>query len=237
MAYGDSSVMTTRGLRLGAVAFCLATGGSAVATAQAPNPGQAADAYAAGAKQNAQLMQKYTWKMRVQLTYKGEEKPASLYQMNYVGGQLQKTEISAPPEESGRKHGIKHRVTEDKMAEIKADVEALVELTKKYMAPTPGQMFDFYSKATMGPAPSGGVQASGTSFIQPGDKVTYFIDPATKSPTSYNFTTSLQGKPVTGTAQYAQVPGGPKYASQVTINDASDDLSVAVTNFEYQLNQ
>ena len=97
-----------------------------------------ADAYAAGAKANAQLMQKYTWKMRVQLTYKGEQKPASLYQMNYVGGQLQKTEISAPPEESGRKHGIKHRVKEDKMAEIKSQVEALIELTKKYMAPTPG---------------------------------------------------------------------------------------------------
>ena len=97
---------------------CLLAAGPAIAVAQAPNPGQMADAYAAGAKANAQLMQKYTWKMRVQLTYKGEEKPASLYQMNYVGGQLQKTEISAPPEESGRKHGIKHRVKEDKMAEM-----------------------------------------------------------------------------------------------------------------------
>ena len=237
MVFGGSSLSRTRGLRLAAAVFCLTGVCSAVATAQTPNPGQAADAYAAGAKQNAQLMQKYTWKMRVQLTYNGEEKPASLYQMNYVGGQLQKTEISAPPEESGRKHGIKHRVTEDKMAEIKSEVDALVDLTKKYMAPTPGQMFDFYSKATIGPAPTGGVQASGTNFIQPGDQVTYFIDPATKNPTSYSFTTSLQGKPVSGTAQYGQVPGGPKYASQLTINAPADKLSIAVTNFEYQLNQ
>jgi hypothetical protein len=148
-------------------------------------------------------------KMRVQLTYDGDQKPASLYQMNYVGGQLQKTDISAPPEESGRKLGIKHRVKDDKMAEIKSQVEALIDLTKKYMAPTPGQMFDFYSKATIGPAPTGGVQATGQNFIQPGDNVTYFINPATKSPTAYNFTTSLSGKPVTGTAQFAQVPGGP----------------------------
>lgn len=215
----------------------LAVSAAPVLRAQGPNPGLAADAYATHAKQNAELMQKYTWKMRVQLTYNGEEKPASLYQMNYVGGQLQKTEISAPPEESGRKHGIKHRVKEDKMAEIKSQVEALIELTKKYMAPTPGQMFDFYSKATLGPAPTGGVQASGTNFIQPGDNVTYFINPATKSPTAYNFATSLNGKPVTGTAQFAQVPGGPKYASSLTINDPGDKLSVAVTNFDYQLNQ
>ncbi len=211
--------------------------GPTISAAQAGNPGQMADAYAAGAKANAQLMQKYTWKMRVQLTYDGDQKPASLYQMNYVGGQLQKTEISAPPEESGRKHGIKHRVKEDKMAEIKSQVEALIDLTKKYMAPTPGQMFDFYSKATIGPAPTGGVQATGQNFIQPGDNVTYFINPATKSPTAYNFATSLSGKPVTGTAQFAQVPGGPKYASSLTINDPGDKLSVAVTNFEYQLNQ
>jgi len=216
---------------------CLLAAGPAIAVAQAPNPGQMADAYAAGAKANAQLMQKYTWKMRVQLTYKGEEKPASLYQMNYVGGQLQKTEISAPPEESGRKHGIKHRVKEDKMAEIKSQVEALIELTKKYMAPTPGQMFDFYSKATIGPASNGGVQATGVNFIQPGDNVTYFINPATKSPTAYDFSTAMNGNPVTGTAQFAQVPGGPKYASSLTINDPADNLSVAVTNFDYQLNQ
>ena len=80
------------------------------------------------------------------------------------------------------------------MGEIKSEVEALVELTKKYMAPTPGQMFDFYSKATIGPAPTGGVQASGTNFIQPGDQVTYFIDPATKSPTSYNFASVAPGQ-------------------------------------------
>ncbi len=237
MSHRNGSVATNRSLQLAATAVCLLAVSPAIAAAQAPNPGQMADAYAAGAKANAQLMQKYTWKMRVQLTYDGNQEPASLYQMNYVGGQLQKTEISAPPEESGRKHGIKHRVKEDKLAEIKSDVEALVELTKKYMAPTPGQMFDFYSKATIGPAPSGGAQASGTNFIQPGDQVTYLINPATKSPTSFTFTTSMQGKPVTGTAQFAQVPGGPKYASELTINDPSDKLSIAVTNFEYQLNQ
>ncbi len=207
------------------------------ALGQTPNPGAAANAYAAGAKKNAELMQQYTWKMRVQLTYKGEQKPASLYQMNYVNGQLQKTLISAPPEESGRKHGIKARVKEDKIAEIKADVDSMVSLTRKYMAPSPGQMYNFYSSATIGPAPAGGIQAAGTNFVQPGDQVTYFIDPATKSPTSFNFSTTLQGKPVTGTATYAQVPGGPKYASSLTINDPGDNISVAVTNFDYQKSQ
>ena len=62
----------------------LVVGAAPAVWAQGPNPGLAADAYATHAKQNAELMQKYTWKMRVQLTYKGEDKPAQLYQMNYV---------------------------------------------------------------------------------------------------------------------------------------------------------
>ena len=97
----------------------LAVCGASIARAQGPNPGLAADAYATHAKQNAELMQKYTWKMRVQLAYKGEEKPAQLYQMNYANGQLQKTLLSAPPAETGRKHGIRHRIKEEKMEEFK----------------------------------------------------------------------------------------------------------------------
>ena len=215
----------------------LAVGLAQAAQAQGPNPGLAADAYATQAKQNAELMQKYTWKMRVQLTYKGEDKPAQLYQMNYVNGQLQKTLLSAPPAETGRKHGIKHRIKEKKIDEFKDWAAQLTDLVKRYMAPTPGTMMDFYSSATFSPVPSGNVRATDIGFIQPGDNVTYFINPATKSPTAYDFSTAMNGNPVTGTAQFAQVPGGPKYASSLTINDPADNLSVAVTNFEYQLNQ
>lgn len=225
-----------RSVRVAGVMACLVAAGAGSLAAQAPNPGQMADAYASGAKANAALMQKYTWKMRVQLTYKGDQKPASLYQMNYVNGQLQKTEISAPEEQSGRKHGIKHRAIEKKEGEIKVDVDSLIDMAKKYMAPTPGQMFDFYSKATITPG-AGGVTASGSNFVRPGDKVSYVIDPATKSPTSFNFATTVSGNPVTGTATYGQVPSGPKYASTITLNDPADNLSVAVTNFDYQLNQ
>ena len=159
----------------------LAVGLAPAAQAQGPNPGLAADAYATHAKQNAELMQKYTWKMRVQLTYKGEDKPAQLYQMNYVNGQLQKTLLSAPPAETGRKHGIKHRIKEKKIDEFKDWAAQLTDLVKRYMAPTPGTMMDFYSSATFSPVPSGNVRATDTGFIQPGDTATYWIDPATQA--------------------------------------------------------
>jgi len=79
------------------VIACLFMVSPSMSVAQAGNPGQMADAYAAGAKSNAQLMQKYTWKMRVQLTYNGEQKPASLYQMNYVGGSCRRRKSALRP--------------------------------------------------------------------------------------------------------------------------------------------
>jgi len=219
------------------IAVGVAMGTGSVARAQGPNPGLAADAYAAHAKANAELMQKYTWKMRVQLTYKGEAKPAQLYQMNYVNGQLQKTLLSAPPAETGRKHGIKHRIKEEKIEEFKAWAAQLTDLVKRYMSPSPGTMMDFYSTATFSPVPSGSVRATDTGFIQPGDTATYWINPATKQPTKYAFATSLQGDAVKSTVTFGKVPGGPQYASQVNISVPAKEVSATITNFNFQLNQ
>jgi hypothetical protein len=182
-------------------------------------------------------MQKYTWKMRVQLTYKGEQKPASLYQMNYVNGQLQKTLLSAPPAETGRKHGIKHRIKEEKIKDFKEWTAQLADLIKRYMAPSPGTMMDFYSKATFSPVPSGNVRATDVGFIQPGDTATYWINPGTKHPVRYTFSTSLQGDPVTCAVQFGQVPGGPQYASQISVSVPAKEVSATITNFDYQVNQ
>ncbi len=224
-------------MRMLCMTVALSIIGSSVVQAQGPNPGLAAEAYATHAKQNAELMQKYTWKMRVQLTIKGDEKPASLYQMNYAGGQLQKTLLSAPPAQGGRKHGLRHRIKEQKIDEFKAWASQLTDLVKRYMAPTPGTMMDFYSSATFSPVPSGNVRASDIGFIQPGDTAVYYINPATKSPVSYSFFTTLQGDAVHCTVHFSQVPGGPQYASTVSISVPAKQVSAIITNFEYELNQ
>ena len=224
-------------MRSGIALVALVAGLASTGRAQVANPGQAAEAYGTNARKNAALMQKYTWKMRVALTYKGEEKPASLYQMNYVNGQLQKTLLSAPPQESGRKHGIKHRIKEKKVDEFKTWAAQLTDLLKRYMAPSPGTMMDFYSSATFSPVPSGNVRVSGTGFIQPGDTATYWINPATRQPATYAFTTSLQGDAVNSTVTFGQVPGGPQYASQVNISVPAKEVSATITNFNFVVNQ
>ncbi|MFI5210282.1 MAG: hypothetical protein ACHQ2E_07555 [Gemmatimonadales bacterium] len=233
--------MTTYASRLHHYGWAIVVAGAAGAgltaaaplAAQNPNAGQMAEQYAQNAKANAQLMHQYTWQMRVSLSYKGEDQDPMLYQMNWdASGNLQKTLISAPPEEKKR-HGIRKHVAESEISDFKKWMSGLMDLVKQYMTPNPGQMMDFYSKATITPSPSGGAAAMESGFIQAGDKVTFFMDPATKQPTKFTFETTYTGDPVSGTVNYAQVPGGPKYASQTTVNVPAKQVITTIENFNF----
>jgi len=201
--------------------------------AQNPDAGQMAEAYAKNAQANAQLMHQYTWQMRVSLTYKGNAEAPQLYQMNWApDGSLQKTLISAPPEEK-KERGVRKHVEESDIANLKAYIDSLVELTKKYATPSPGTMMNFYSAAVMTPAPGGGVAATESGFLQPGDKVTFTLDPTTHQAKSFTFSSTLQGDAVSGTVIYGSVSGGPNYASQTSVSVPNKQIALVVENFNY----
>jgi len=202
--------------------------------AQGADPGAMASQYAANAKQNAAVTRQYAWQMRVEVTLKGEPKPAQLYQMRFdVDGKPQKTLLTAPAEEK-KGRGIRGRIKENKIEEFKEWAGKLAELVKGYMAPTPGTMMDFYAKAAYSQSPDGKVQISGTSFIQPGDKASYWIDPATQSPCRFEFQTVLDGDPVSGKVEFAQVPGGPQYFARLLVSVPAKKVSAKIENFNYQ---
>jgi hypothetical protein len=203
-----------------------------LARAQAPNAGAMADKYAQDAKANAALMRHYSWQMRVAVTYKDKPEAPALYQLNWApDGTLQKTQLSAPQSESGR--GIRGRIKKGKIEDFKKWLGELADLVKKYMAPSPGTMMDFYSKATFTAAPDGLVQVSAPSFLQAGDRATLFVDPNTNKPERYTFTTALEGDPVTGTVTYGHVPGGPQYAEQITVAVPAKEVTAVVNNFNF----
>jgi hypothetical protein len=204
-----------------------------LARAQGPNAGAMADKYAQTAKANAALMRQYSWQMRVAVTYKDKPESPALYQMNWApDGTLQKTLLSAPPKkDSGR--GIRGRIKKGKIEDFEKWLGELADLVKRYMAPTPGNMMDFYSKATFTAAPDGLVQVSAPAFLQAGDRATFFVDPNTNKPQRYTFTTALEGDPVTGTVTYGHVAGGPQYAEQVTVAVPAKEVSAVVNNFNF----
>jgi len=200
--------------------------------AQAADPAALAAAYAANAKENAQQLRKFSWKMRVQPTLDGQPKPPTIYLMRFdMDGVPQKTVITSgkPPAPSG----LGKRVKAKKIGEFNDWMDTLAETVKRYMSPTPGNMMDFFAKAVTTNAADGTSQVAAGSFLQPGDNATFWISKTTQAAVRYSFNTTLSGEAVQGTVEYAQIPGGPQIAARTTVIVPARKVSLKVENFDY----
>ena len=208
---------------------------SIVSFAQSSEMAAKAQQFGASAKANAQALRMYTWQMRVEVTFKGDAKPAKLYQMTFdADGKVQKTLLTpaAPPEPPSR--GLKGRIKEKKVAEMKEWAGDLADLCKGYLAPSPALLNAFFAKVMTVQAPGGFVQMYAEGVIVPGDKLVYEVDPKTQAVNRVLFNTTLEGDPVDGTVQITSVPGGgPSHAAQVTVNAPKKKITATINNLNY----
>jgi len=212
---------------LGAAVVCLA--------AQSSDMAAMAQQFGASAKQNAAALKLYTWKMQVQVTLKGDPKPAKLFQMQFApDGRLQKTPLTQDAPQQ-KQRGLKGRIVEKKTAEMKEYAADLAELCKDYLAPSPTLLQAFFSKVLTQQAPGGWAQLYATDVIAPGDRLAYEIDPKTQAIHRVLFHATLEGDPVDGVVEMQAMPGGgPTYAAKATVNAPGKKLSATIQNFDYQ---
>ncbi len=204
------------------------------AGAQPPDPAAMAKLYAESARQNATLMRQYSWKMRVEMTVDGKTHPAQIYQMRYdMDGKLQKTPLTAPEEIKKKRGLIRGAIQKNKIEDFKEWSAQLHELIKEYMAPSPGSMLDFYSKARMSPGPDSTAQMAAGDFLQKGDKATFWVDRESRAPLRYRFVTALEEDGVEGNVEFAQVTGGPRYPGRVTVSVPARKVTAKVENFDF----
>ena len=231
--------------KLKAVSIWALTLVATAAFAQKPDPAQMALQYSRAAEQNAEMLARYGWKMRTEVSLEvgGETRQVvKLYEVRIdLDGRPQKTELTASPalpEPSKAGRGIRARRTNAKrrakVAEFKAWAGALSELSESYMSPSPGTMLDFYAKATYTPLHNGLVEVKGRDFLQPGDSVTFVIDGATKAPRSFAFKTRLGRDAVQGKVEYGRAPAGPRYAARTTVNVPARNVTAKVETYDYR---
>jgi hypothetical protein len=205
-----------------------------LASAQSQDMKAMAQQFGQSAKANAAALHMYSWTMRVEVTLKGDPKPAKLYAMRFdTAGVVQKTLLNpAPPPEPSR--GLKGKIKEKKIAEFKEWAGDLVELCKGYLIPSPALLQAFFARVLTTPAPGGFVQLYAEGVISPGDKLTYEIDPKTQAINRVLFHATLDGDPIDGTVQFANVPGGgPSYAATTMVNAPAKNLTAKIENFQY----
>jgi hypothetical protein len=205
-----------------------------LASAQSQDMKAMAQQFGQSAKANAAALRMYSWTMRVEVTLKGDPKPAKLYAMRFdQGGVVQKTLLNpAPPPEPTR--GLKGKIKEKKIAEFKEWAGDLVELCKGYLIPSPALLQAFFERVLTTPAPGGYVQLYAEGVISPGDKLTYEIDPKTQAINRVLFHATLEDDPIDGTVQFANVPGGgPSYAAVTMVDAPAKKLTAKIENYQY----
>ncbi len=187
--------------------------------------------------ENKQRLQKYQWTETMQLTLKGDAKPASVNLCQYgPGGQVQKTPISAPPPppSGGR---LKQKIIANKKAEMQDYMGDVKNLLALYVPPEPQKMQQAYEagKAFLNPAP-GRVNLLFKDYALPGDQMTLTFDTSTKKVVSLNVQTYLgeSKDAVTLQVQMASLPDGTNYVHQSVLNATAKKLVVTTTNSSYQ---
>jgi hypothetical protein len=187
--------------------------------------------------ENKQRLQKYQWTETMQLTLKGDAKPASVNLCQYgPGGQVQKTPISAPPPppSGGR---LKQKIIANKKAEMQDYMGDVKNLLALYVPPDPQKMQQAYGagKAFLNPAP-GRVNLIFKDYALPGDQMTLAFDTTAKKVVSLSVETYLgeSKDAVTLHVQMASLPDGTNYVSQTVLNATAKQLVVTTTNSSYQ---
>jgi hypothetical protein len=199
---------------------------------QKPDAMEMAKQYSEAAKTNGALMMQYSWKMRIEVTLKGEAKQPWIYQMRFdLDNKLQKTLLTAPKQKKRR--GLRKRIAKKKIAKAKEWANNLTDLVKRYATPSPGIMLDFYNKASFTPLEDGTLQIQAGGFLQAGDKATFLHDSQTQQLKQFIFSTTLDGEKVLGTVEYAQVTNGPTYAARTIIQVPGKQVTAVVENFDF----
>ena len=205
-----------------------------VASGQSVDMAAMAQQVGQSAKANAAALRMYSWQERVEVTLKGEAKPAKLFAMRFdLDGTLQKTPLTAEaPQAQGR--GVVGRIKKKKKAEFKEWAADLADLCKDYLTPSPALLQAFFAKVSTAPAPGGFVQLYAAGVIAPGDKLVYEIDPKTQALSRVLFHATLEGDPVDGTVEFATVPGGgPSYPARTTVRVPAKKITAKIENFNY----
>ena len=216
--------------------------GMAVAfAAQGPGGGMQGMQAALGAqmKKNKAELRKYLWKQRVEVEFKGEDKSTKLDQLHYdASGELVRVPLSAPPPPQEKRRGIGGRVKAKKVEELKDYIQRLMQRVQRYTDFSGGDPAALMDKAMIGKgqgANEGMIVVHISNFAITGDSVDISVDPATKKMRKIVIATMLDDDPINVNSIFQDLPNGPTYMANSTVDSPKKELEIRLQNFDYTL--
>ncbi len=214
------------------------------AYAQNPEMTQKLQEIKAASAANKAALAHYTWQEQQVISLKGDVKKTEVYQVS-VGpdGQQQKTEISSSPAPAPPSGGrLKQRIVAKKTDEFQQYGQQVAALAKQYAHPDPQLLQQAYQAGNISLQMGG---AAGTTslviknYLKPGDQTTLVFNSAQKAIVGMNVSSYLNepSDAVTMAVQFAMLPSGVNHVASTQINGVSKQMTVAITNSNYQMGQ
>jgi hypothetical protein len=185
-------------------------------------------------------LQKYQWIETTQISVKGETRKTEQQACHYgPDGEVVKTPIGSPPAPpKAPPRGLKGKIVEKKVDELKDYMDRLKALIGHYAPPDPAKMKASAQagKEDTNTSSGGTTSLSFSDYYKAGDKVTFGFDSAAKKLTSYDVDTYLDDPKkdiVTLKNQFASLPDGTNYLQQTVLDSQSKQIQITTTNSEY----
>lgn len=190
---------------------------------------------------NKQQLAQYSWTEQDIISLKGEDKKEELFQVHLgPDGKPQKTNLDpAMPDEERHRRGLKARIVEKKKEEYTEYADSMKNLMQQYVPPDKDLLKQAYQRGNVMIGPAGvpnEVRLVITNYVKPQDSMTLVFDKQQKRLLSMNISSYLEdpSDAVKLNVEFSALPGGTNHVSSLVIDGTSKQLSVAVTNTNYE---
>jgi len=190
---------------------------------------------------NKQQLAHYTWTQQDIISLKGEEKKEELFDVHLgPDGKPQKTNLDPNMSDDERhRRGLRGRIREKKIEEYKEYAEQMKSLMQQYVPPEKALLDQAYQQGNVMFGPAGvpnEVRIVITNYVKPQDSVTLVFNKQEKRLLSMNISSYLSdpSDAVKLNVQFSSLPDGTNHVSSMNLDGVSKQLTIAVTNTNYQ---
>ena len=187
---------------------------------------------------NQQALHQYRWTEMIQVAVNGEVRNNKQMACQYgADGKPACTPMGPPPEQQEAR-GIRGRIMERKKEDMLDYMQQVKAVIGMYVPPEATRMENAFraENASIAPMPGSGEAALNfKNYAQPGDTMSLDFRMGTRKLAGLTVNTYVgdPSAPVSLTVQFAQLPDGTNYPSQIVVNAAAKGIQVTQTNVNY----
>jgi len=184
-------------------------------------------------QRNRQALKPYSWNQRTEVLKDGEVMSTKLELVRYDsnGYEQRSTLTKQKPKQKKR---IAGRVQKKKMGEMKAWGENVKSLLMKYSLPDVASLNNFLGKSSINPTDEPGqTMLNSNNVIQPGDRMTMYINERDKKVQKTRVFTNYEKDSVFVEIIHGQLPEGINYIKEMKLDIGTKEIQLIVENFNY----